>query len=104
MSIIDPITCGFAKIYCYNTFTNTNITVTKQEDENEKEFKSRILHQRFEEFCKTFAVVATKIEYDQLKKFNNIVKNVQDLGKSFPNKKKHLLDIFSKKKNGTIYA
>ena len=95
MSIIDPLTCGFVKVFCYNLFTQTkNISHTTG---NPKHNQSVILKERYDSFLKTFprethGIVGYRTFVNNFKK---IVTNMQSLGKKFPQKKKHLLEVFS---------
>ena len=92
MSIIDPLTCGFVKVFCYNLFTQTknNISHTKR---NPKHNQSVILKKKYDSFLKTFprethGIVKYRTFVNNFKK---IVTNTQSLGKNFPQKKKNLL-------------
>ena len=95
MSIIDPLACGFAKIFCYNTFTNKS-TLKKDPSENLSCYKSWLVHHQYDRFLSTFILSSQSVTYDQFKdNFKNIVANIQTLGKKHPLKKRHVMDMFS---------
>ena len=95
MSIIDPCACGFAKIFCYNTFTNKS-TLKKGPSENLTCYKSRLVHHQYDTFLSTFSLSSQSVTYDQFKEnFKSIVGNIQTLGKKHPLKKRHVMDTFS---------
>ena len=95
MSIIDPLAYGFAKIFCYNIFTNKN-TLKKDPSENLTCYKSWLVHYQYETFVSTFNICSQSVAYDQFKEnFKNIVGIIQTLGKKHPLKKRYVMDIFS---------
>ena len=98
MSIIDPLTYGFVKVFCYNLFTQTKNNVS-QTTENPKHNESVILKENYDSFLRTFPRENHGIvEYRTfVNNFKKIVTNMQSLGKKFPQKKKHLLEVFSTK-------
>ena len=60
-------------------------------------YKSRVLHHQYSAFQSTFSG-NNLISYDQFREnFQNIVHNIQTLGKKYPEKKRHVMDIFSLK-------
>ena len=74
-SILDPLTCGFAKVRCYCIFTCNNSTKCVERD--------TLLARRYAEFCNTFNDVETfHIDLIFFRNFRCIVKNLQKLGKS----------------------
>ena len=96
MSIIDPSTCGFVKIFCYRVFTNKNL-IKRNPSENMNCYKSRVLHHQYNAFQSTFCE-SSLISYDKFREnFQHIVHNIQTLGKKYPEKKRHVIDIFSLK-------
>ena len=95
MSIIDPLAYGFAKIFCYNIFTNKN-TLKKDPSENLTCYKSQLVHYQYETFLSTFNICSQSVTYDQFKEnFKNIIGNIQTLGKKHPLKKGYVMDTFS---------
>ena len=95
MSIIDPLACGFANIFCYNTFTNKS-TLKKDPSKNLTCYKSQLVHHQYDIFLSTFSLSSQSVTYDQFKEnFKNIVGNIQTLGKKHPLKKRHVMDMFS---------
>ena len=96
MSIIDPSTCGFVKIFCYRVFTDKNL-IKRNPSENMNCYKSRVLHYQYNAFQSTFCE-SSLISYDKFREnFQHIVHNIQTLGKKYPEKKRHVMDIFSLK-------
>ena len=88
MSIIDPLT------FCYNLFTQTK-NYTSHTPGNRKHNQSVILKEKYDSFLKTFPR-----ETHGIVVYRNFVNNfkkivIQSLGKKFPQKKKHLLEVFS---------
>ena len=96
MSIIDPLTCGFVKVFCYNLFTQTKNN-TSHTPGNPKHNQSVILKEKYDSFLKTFSRGTHGIvEYRTFdNNFKKIVTNMQSLEKKFLQKKKHLLGVFS---------
>ena len=98
MSIIDPVTCGFVKIYCYNLFTSVK-KIPKDINGNPKHKQSFVLQAQYKSFMEVFPQgIYGIVEYNQFtNNFKKIVKNLQTLGKQSPGKKKYLLELFSQK-------
>ena len=95
MSIIDPLACGFANVFCYNTFTNKS-TLKKDPSKNLTCYKSRLVHHQYDTFLSTLSLSSQSVTYDQFKEnFKNIVENIQTLGKKHPLKKRHVMGTFS---------
>ena len=60
-------------------------------------YKSRVSHDQYNAFQSTFSG-NNLISYDEFREnFQNIVHNIQTLGKKYPEKKHHVMDIFSLK-------
>ena len=95
LSIVDPTSCGFAKVFSYHLFTekpNSN----KKRTENSKEYSSRILCDQYARFVSQFQHFQPNIYYTKFKSnFRKITKNLQYLGKNFPEKKETILTTFS---------
>ena len=81
--------CGFVKVFCYNLYTQTK-NDTFHIPGNPK-------HNQYDSFLKTFPKETQGIvEYRAfVNKFKKIVTNMQSLRKKFPQKKKHLFEVFS---------
>ena len=96
MSIIDSLTCGLVKIFCNNLFTQTKNN-TSHIPGNPKHNQSVILKENYDSFLKTFPRKTHDIvEYRTfVNNFEEIVTNMQSLEKKFPQKKEHLLELFS---------
>ena len=91
MSIIHPLTCGFAKVFCYNLFKQTKNT-TCLTPGNPEHNQSHILKEKYDLFLKTFPRETHGIvEYCTfVNDFKKIVTNMQSLGKKFPQKKRNI--------------
>ena len=79
MSITNPLTCGFVKVFCYNLFTQTKNNISHTTG-NPKHNQSVILKEKYDPLLKTFP-----------RETDGIVNNF----KKFPQKKKHFLEVFS---------
>ena len=94
MSILDPLTCGFVKVYCYGLFQETNATKSSMS----KIQKGELNKQQFQKFNEYFrernCIVDYKIFTDS---FILIVKNIQSLIKRHKDHQVQILDKFSKK-------
>ena len=87
MSMVDPTSCGFAKVSSYLLFTERHSS-KKKPAENRKEYESRILRDQYERFLSQFQDYPKTVDYTKFKSnFRNIVKNLQTLGKKYPEKK-----------------
>ena len=95
MSIVDPTSCGFAKVFSYLLFTERN-SLKKKPAENCKGYESRILRDQYEKFLSQFQDCPKTVDYTKFKSnFGNIVKNLQTLGKKYPEKQRPTLASFS---------
>ena len=97
MSIIDPLSCGFAKVAAYNILTDTSYT-KKSTNENQKIFKARVLTEQYRKFNDYFNNRGDfGLPYKQFtNNFPNIIKNIRQLNKRQQNTKLELLKVFSK--------
>ena len=88
MPVIDPLTCGFVKVLCYNLFTQTKNN-TSQTPGNPKHNQSVVLKEKYDPFLKTFPRETHGIvEYRTfVNNFKKIVTNMQFLGRSFRRKR-----------------
>ena len=67
--------------------------MTKQDNEGEKNFKGRILNEKYKKFSSTFADY--NIEYKTfVNKFPGIIENIKSLGKRSPSIKHEILSLF----------
>ena len=82
MSIIDPLTCDFVKVFCCNLFTQTKNN-TSRTPRNPKHNQSVILKEKYDSFLKTFPRETHGIiEYCTfLNNFKKIFTNMKSLGK-----------------------
>ena len=99
MSIIDPLSCGYAKIAVFHILQD-RCGLTKQADESQKLFKSRLFQARYSKFKEYFSPFEHfDVDYKKfLDKFPTIVENIQSLRKRNFNIKQELLALFSKEK------
>ena len=95
MSIIDPLSCGFAKVFCYQMFTDK----TRTNQGNNAKQQSEILREQFDSFRSQFTSDTFNVTYSQFKdNFQQIINPIQSLGKKYPSKKGKLLEIFLSEK------
>ena len=94
-SIIDPFTCGFAKVAAFHTL-NDKHRLKQFENERDVLFKARVLRYQYDEFVNLFPTFY--VQYDVFKRrFPAIIDNVRTLAKSDTAKRDHLFDVFSSK-------
>ena len=84
MSIIDPLICGFLKVICYNLYTQTKnkSSHTPGNRKHNQSISKTMIH-----FRKPFL--------EKLMVLSGNVTNMQSLDKNIPQKKKHLVEVFS---------
>ena len=92
MSVLDPLSCGFLKAFCYKTFTATPQNLTGNRI---KQQTGEILMQQYESFQSVFQPDNFHVPYCKFKHFREITKPIQSLGKKHPAKKVEFLEIFS---------
>ena len=94
ISILDPLTCGFVKVYRYGLFQETNATKSSMSTIQ----KGELNKQQFQKFNKYFRERNHIVDYKILTdNFNLIVKNIQPLTKRHKDHQVQILDTFSKK-------
>ena len=97
MSIIDPLTCGFAKVITY-TYLTTNHTKNKN-PVREKNVKGKIIQEKYESLQRVFGTHYFDINYTTFRnKYPKIINHIHEIGKKNPEIKRHLLEVFSEKK------
>ena len=64
MQIIDPLSCGFTKVFCYQMFADRKWT---NRSNNAKHQQSEILREQFDSFKSQFTSDTFKVPYSQLK-------------------------------------
>ena len=95
MSILDPFTCGFARVVTFeyltrNVIKNLNVAPTKNA-------KGSNLKETYEELQLFFRIDFFKIDYTTFrKKYPSIVDQIRSIGKRNPDVKEHVLKTFSK--------
>ena len=94
MSILDPLSCGFLKAFCYKTFTTTPQSLRGNWI---KQQTGEILMQQCESFQNVFQADNCHVPYCKFKHFHEIIKPIQSLDKKHPTKKIEFLEIFSSK-------
>ena len=94
MSILDPLTCGFVKVYCYGLFQETNATKSSMS----KMQKGGLNTQQFQKFNEYFRERNYIVDYKIFtENFILTVKNTQSLIKRYKDHQVQILDTFSKK-------
>lgn len=99
MSIIDPLSCGFAKVKVFEIFTSKTL-LEKLDGEPDKHFKSRVLREKFEDYSKFFHKYEEKfqVEYSTFANyFSAIVEHIRSIGKTSSKIRDEILAIFSSK-------
>lgn len=92
MSIIDPLTCGFAKVAAYNIF---NVKTSSKE----KSAKAKIFKQQHEKFNQYFSKSEENFNVDYKRfvdNFPKILKQIKDLNKRHGDYKNKFMKTFSK--------
>ena len=95
MSILDPLTCGFAKVVTFehltrNAIKNQNMAPTKNA-------KGSNLKETYEKLQLFFGIDYFKINYTTFRnKYPSIVDQIRSIGKRNPDVKEHVLNTFSK--------
>ena len=92
MSILDPLSCGFLKAFCYKTFTATPQNLRGNRI---KQQTGAILMQQYESFQNISQSDNCHVPYCKFKHFREITKPIQSLGKKHLTKKVEFLEIFS---------
>ena len=54
MSIIDPLTCGFAKTVAHDIWIRDE-NISRRDGESQNHFISRVYSKKYEDYCKAFA-------------------------------------------------
>ena len=95
MSIINLLPCGFAKVYCYNTFTEIKNS-NRESMGNPKHNQSQVLKERYQLFLEQFAREIHRAEtYTSFSDtFKKIVPHLQSLGKNILIKRTYYLIFF----------
>ena len=111
MSIIDPLSCGFAKVCCYNIFTKIK-NRSSESIGNPKHNQSKALKERYQLFLEQFPEeIHGAVKYTSSSNtFKKIVPHSQSLGiphlkslrRKLPDKKNLLFDIFSSEKSSDL--
>ena len=78
MSLIDPLSCGFAKVICYQMFTDRT---PKNCGSNAKHQQRELLRPQFDSFQSQFISDIFNVSYSQFKdNFWQIIYPIQSLG------------------------
>ena len=94
MSILDPLTCGFAKVVTFEYLTRN--VIKNQNVAPNKNAKGSNLKETYEEL-QVFGVDYFKINYTTFRnKYPSIVDQIRSIGKRNPDVKEHVLKTFSK--------
>ena len=97
MSIVDPLSCGFAKVAVYNILSSKlNLEVVDGEKHNE--YKARLLKTKYNKYTTYFCdITSFNVEYRQFtRNFPKITDNIKSLEKRYREVKKEILETFSK--------
>ena len=95
MSILDPLTCGFAKVVTFeyltrNVIKNQNVAPTKNA-------KGSNFKETYEELQVFFGINYFKINYTTFRnKYPSIADQIRSIGKRNPDVKEHVFNTFSK--------
>ena len=94
MSLIDPSSCGFAKVAVFNILS-TKLDLPRDEGEKSNEYKGKVLKVKYSQYITYFNEIDTFIvEYRQFgQSFKKIIPNIKGLEKRY--KKQEIL-TFSK--------
>ena len=86
-SILDPLTCGFAKVRCFFIFTCKSLKTVGDEP---------LLKTRHKEFNAAFGDMESfQVDALVFRRFKGIVKNIHKLGKEKKQEKSDIIDFFS---------
>ena len=95
MSVLDPLTCGFAKVVSFEYLTRHVIKI--QNVAPTKNAKGSNLKETDEELQVFFPIDYFKINYTTFRdKYPSIVDQIRSIGKRNPDVKEHILKTFSK--------
>ena len=95
MSILDPLTGGFAKVVTFEYLTRN--VIKNQNVAPAKNAKGSNFKQTYEELQLFFGIICFKINYTTFHdKYPSIVDQIRSIGKRNPDAKKHVLKTFSK--------
>ena len=97
MSIVDPLSCGFAKVAVYHILSSKlNLDVVDGKKLNE--YKVRLSKTKYNEYITYFCNISSfNIEYRQFtSNFPKITDNIKSLEKRYRDVKKEILQTFSK--------
>ena len=101
MSIIDPLSCGFARIAAYTIFRSKEYELERNTGECSAKFKTRELTHKYTTFQNVFKdhKLQFLVEYQQFTRpFQKILNTISAIGKTKPLQKKEILDSFSLEK------
>ena len=96
MSLIDPLSCGFAKVTVFNILS-TKMDLPKDEGEKSNEYKGTVLKVKYNQYITYFNETDTFIvEYRQfVQRFKKNIPNIKGLEKRYRHKKQEI-STFSK--------
>ena len=97
MSIIDPLTCGFAKVITYTY--RTTIHTKDKNPAREKNVKAKIMQEKYESLQIVFGIHYFNINITIFRnKYPKIINNIHEIRGKNAEIKRHLLEVFSEKK------
>ena len=97
MSIVDPLSCDFAKVAVYNILSSKlNLDVVDGEKRNE--YMAKLLKTKYNEYTTYFCnITSFNVECRQFtRNFPKITDNIKSLEKRYRDVKKKILETFSK--------
>ena len=95
MSLLDPLSCGFAKVAAFNILTTNDFS--RLAGENYKEYQSRELQFQYEKYLTYFTNInGFNVTYKQFRQnFKKIIQKIKGLEKRHMTIKNELLETFS---------
>lgn len=95
MSLIDPLSCGFAKAIVHEVLKEKS-SLLKDPDEAKKNYIGRVRTEQYNKVLDIFGHEYFTVDNNLFKnKFINIIPLIQDINKRSPDSKKKLFQIFS---------
>ena len=97
MSIVDSLSCGFAKVAVSNILSS-KLNLNVDDGEKHKEYKARLLKTKYNKYATYFCnVTSFNVEYRPfIRNFPKITDNIKSFEKRYRDVKKEILEAFSK--------
>ena len=98
MSLLDPLSCGFAKVSVFQVLTEEH-GLEQQSDEAMKQFRGRILRAQYKKLTDLFGNLYFNIDYTTFRnKYPRIITQMRNIGKTNKKWKNELIATFGKEK------